>query len=125
MPISKSLTTTAEALCAQAKEVRGQGKLRYPNRLRKEVAACVAAMRLRGMTWDQCKELLGICKATLHSWNQGCNDAESQGPALVQVRIRPENNSECNQLLQIVTPSGYVLKGVDLAQAVQLLRELR
>lgn len=122
MSINKSLTETINVLRVKAEAIR-VSKQRYPESLRKEVSACVAMMRSEGANWDNCKDALGICKSTLHGWHQ---DASSETPssAMVQVKIRPENNSAASQSLRIETPNGHQLTGFDLAEAAQLLRAL-
>ena len=126
MPIKKSLTSTIRILRANAEGARAQGKVSYPESLRKEIVACLVVMRTEGVSWDQCNKALGICKATLHTWHRAASEP-SASTAMVPVKILNEKaaaSSRPSSTLRLIAPSGHELTGFDLAEAAQILRAL-
>ncbi len=122
MPINNSQTDTIALLRTKAEAVRASGQKRYPSALREEISTCVASLRRQGMAWDECKEALGICKATLYAWHR--ESQPSATAAMVPVKIRSDKKSEASDSLRVVTPNGFELSGIGLAQAAELLRTL-
>ena len=123
MPVSKESKRIAGRLRRKAAALRESGQVRYPKPLKKEIVACVAGLRAEGVGWDQCKEILGICKATIYAWHREAVPGKPRA-AMVQVKIRTEIEPSSSGSLTLVTPNGLALAGFDLAEAVQLLRVL-
>jgi hypothetical protein len=122
MPLKTSLEATAEALRQQAAALREAGQHRYPEQLRRDIADCLAQLRHSGVSWHECKERLGICKASLAAWSKNYSSAPET--AMVRVAVRPDAREKPSSGLVLQTPNGNRLSGFDLAEAAQLLRAL-
>lgn len=124
MSLSKSLAATVSNLRSKVEAARSSGIARnYPPGLRSEVTTCLGTMRAEGVAWEQCKEALGICKATLYSWHREAS-ASSESTAMVPVKLRNDKAATTSGGLRLITPGGHQLVGLDLNQAAQLLRAL-
>ncbi len=123
MPVSKESKRIAARLRRKVAALRESGEVRYPKPLKMEIVACVARLRAEGVAWDQCREILGICKATIYTWHREAVVAQP-GAAMVPVRVRTETGPSSGGSLALVTPNGLTLSGFDLAEAAQLLRVL-
>lgn len=120
--MNKSLEKVAGALRAEAAAFRESGQHRYSEPFRAKVVACLLTLREAGASWDECKEQLGICKATLHNWFK---NSSTSSTAMVRVRVKPDaSQGVANRGLVLQTPNGNQLSGFDLAEAAQLLRAL-
>lgn len=120
--MNKSLEKVADALRAEAAAFRESGQHRYSEPFRAKAVACLLTLREAGASWDECKEQLGICKATLHAWFKNSSILST---AMIRVKVKADvlpTNSTLVLVLQ--TPNGNQLSGFDLADAAQLLRAL-
>jgi len=109
------------ALRARAESVRAS-RQRYPEKLRTEIVDCLSALRAAGACWNECKERLGVCKATLRAWRKNSSSVESS--AIVRVKVTQEASPAACAALVLRTPNGNQLSGFNLADAVELLRVL-
>ena len=122
-----------------------QRRFRVPHELRPRLLAAVQARRQRGGTLRPLALRLGIPLTTLAGWLQSEAPRSAPAGSLVSrdrdpppaAALRPvlllspgdapdgSPDSAPAPSLSLRSPSGYVLQGLSLAQAVQLLRSLR
>lgn len=106
-----------------AKHEKGRGK-RYPVELKARLVAYATRRRAAGARFATIGEELGLGYETVRQW---CTDAE-RGSALAAAptRVVPvEVVAEGRSAIAIVSPSGFRLEGLDMAEAVAALRALR
>jgi len=87
--------------------------------LRREVSAAASQALSSGWTRIQVSEVLGISQPTLARWLEG-----SDGPwrAVSVVPEREEARAdEVQRDVRVVSPSGWVIEGLDLASAVDIV----
>ena len=105
------------------KHEKGRGK-RYPIELKAKLVAYAKQRRAAGADFATIGEELGLRHKTVRQW---CSEAE-RGSALAAVPTRAvpvEVVAEGRSSLAIVSPSGFRLEGLDMAEAVAALRALR
>lgn len=97
---------------------RGRGK-RYPVELKARATAYAKRRHDAGASYAVIAEELGLGFETVRRW---CIDAEPTPPrsALVPVEVVTESRTP----IAIVSPSGFRLEGLDVAEAVAALRAL-
>ena len=95
---------------------RGRGR-RYPAALRERIECYVSARRNFGLSWDSLSEELGVPAKTLIRW---LSDADREATALVPVEV-VDAVAEA-RTVAVVSPSGWRLEGLDVAEAVAVLR---
>jgi hypothetical protein len=83
--------------------------------LKARISAWIRAQRAEGRTVAELAAELGIASGTVLRW--------SNGPvtAIVPVRVVPD---ETPSTIAVVSPSGFRVEGLSLADAVRVLREL-
>jgi hypothetical protein len=94
----------------------GRGK-RYPTDLRRRVVAWAQRRHGQGASWKTIKAELGQEFDTVRRW---CL-AEGTSRALVPVRIVPASVA---RTVSVVSPTGFRIEGLAIAEAAALLREL-
>ena len=94
---------------------RGRGK-RVPGELRERVTAYARKRRQGGASLAQLAQETGLSQETLRRW---CSEAA--GTALVPVHVVADAAS---RPVVVVSPSGYRLEGLELDEAVAVLRAL-
>jgi hypothetical protein len=95
----------------------GRGR-RYPTELRQRVVAWAKQRHVEGASWETIKEELGQKFDTVRRW---CLAAGSSR-ALVPVRVVARRTEP--RLVSVVSPGGFRIDGVTMAEAAALLREL-
>jgi hypothetical protein len=95
----------------------GRGK-RYPTELRQRVVAWATRRHAQGASWQTIKAELGQRFDTVRRW---CLSAGSSR-ALARVRVVAERAEP--RLVSVVSPAGFRIDGVTMAEAAALLREL-
>lgn len=112
---------------ALRREVRKHGKRRgkrYPAGLKVRLVTHALRRRADGVPLAMIGEELGLAYETVRRW---CMDAEpgsapvKSRSAVVPVEVVVERRSS----LAVVSPSGFRLEGLDVAEAVAVLRALR
>jgi hypothetical protein len=102
---------------------RGVGR-RYPADLRQRITAYARARRADGASWATiASEIGGPPSQTLMRWCADDVEVESAG-ALVPVEIIAPMTPAPAAVIAIVSPTGWRLEGLELADAVALLRAL-
>lgn len=86
-----------------------------PAELRRRVSAWLVAERDRGRSTRELAAELGIARGTITRWTRA--DAR----ALVPVEVVSE---PMERVVRVVSPAGFAVEGVTLAEAAALLREL-
>jgi transposase-like protein len=104
---------------------RGPGK-RYPAELKARLAEYARRRRAAGANFARISEDLGVSYDTVCRW---CTSREAEQGSALAARARSlvpvEIVAEGRSPIAIVSPSGFRLEGLDLAEAVAALRELR
>jgi transposase-like protein len=100
---------------------KGRGR-RYPEQLRKRVVAWSLARHESGESWEQITRELGRRGDTIRRWCTERPDPSSSSRAMVPVRVVPDAHS--GRALTVVSPAGFRVDGLTLAEAAALLREL-
>jgi hypothetical protein len=101
---------------ALARRERGRGK-RYTPSLKARIAAAAGELRRRGQGWQAIGQFFGIPHETVRRFS-----GASTTPALVPVEIV---DVPADSTLTLVSPEGYRIEGLAIADAVELLRRLR
>jgi hypothetical protein len=83
--------------------------------LRARVAAWLVAQRATGRSISELAAELGLAVGTVTRW---CSNSR----AMVRVRVVPETKPL--RTVRVVSPSGFWIDGVTVAEAAALLREL-
>jgi hypothetical protein len=83
--------------------------------LKARARAWIAEQRARGRRVADIAAELGVAPGTVHRWSEG------GVRAIVPVRVVPD---EAPSVVAIVSPSGFRIEGIALADAVRVLREL-
>ncbi len=94
---------------------RGRSSWRYSREAREQALAFCRLERRRGESFTAIAEQLQISTLTLSRWLD-----EPALPAFQEVRILEAPTSS----LRVVLPSGLVIEGLDLAQAIELAKLL-
>jgi transposase-like protein len=94
---------------------------RYPERLRQEAVAVLEHRQKRGEGLRSTARLLGLTAETLRYW---CRQQRNGGLRPVQVAAEAPRPAEDPSRLILVTPGGYRVEGLALAQVVELVRVL-
>ena len=98
---------------------RGRGR-RYPASLRERIERYVTARREFGYSWDSLSAELGIPAETMRRWQQ--DSRGETGATLVPVEVVDAVVAE--RTVAVVSPSGWRLEGLGVAEAVAVLRAL-
>jgi transposase-like protein len=109
---------------AQRRGERERGAPRYPQQMRDFAVAHARAVRAGGGSVSSAARELGISEMTLSSWLRA-----ARGPGrLREVRVRPEpagpRTPPSAPSLEVMAPSGHVVRGLSVQQAAELLRAL-
>lgn len=97
---------------------RQRGRL-FPEPLRGRLVAAARELRERGETNAEISTLLGISKETARRMA-----TEVNGAALVPVEIGAAPVASGDAALTVVSPTGWRVEGLELDEAVALLRAL-
>ena len=98
---------------------RGPGRW-YPPTLRERITIWTRRRRGAGISWHKLADELGMSWRTLVRWTSP-RRAPRPSPALVPVEVIGEHS---DRSLALVTPRGFRIEGVTLADAIALVREL-
>ena len=95
---------------------RGRGK-RYPKELRALAIAWARVRREEGVTWRRVAERIGLRTETVRRWC--ASEAEPRAtPGLVPVEVVATDR------VAVVSPTGWRLEGLSVADAARLVRSL-
>jgi len=114
------MSERAEEYRAKLDELRGQGNGRWraPTGLRDEIAAWAVSRREAGQSAGSIAGAIGLSESTLAKW---MSKREESGGLR---RVRVEEEVTGSGALVVVTPDGFRLEGLNLDQAVNVLRRL-
>jgi len=116
---------TVESFRAEVVRRRGQrrrGAPRYTEELRAFAVAFGRAGLSQGRSVTASAAALGISDPTLREWMGRAAAAPST--ALRSVVVKSKSTTPMSAALTLVSPSGYRLRGLDVASAAALLRVL-
>lgn len=106
-----------------ARHERGRGK-RYDAGLKARVIAFANARRADGETFDTVAASLGLAQTTIQRWCGGVRvEDEEACSALLPVVVL--ESARTTNTVTLVSPSGFRLEGLELTDAVSMLRALR
>lgn len=108
------------AVAARNRGVGGGGRRYFGTELRARAVALARAARRSDRSWEEIAAELGVTATLLQKW---CRGAVS--PAFVRVEIEESASGVASGGLRLVSPAGYVVEGLDVASAAELLRRLR
>ena len=102
------------------------GQRRWPEDLKAAIMAYAARRRTEGESDNAIAQRLGLYQSTLSRWRR---EAERAGERFRPVAIVPSLEAETLLAspagsLQLITPAGYRVEGLDLDTLVTLLRSL-
>jgi len=97
---------------------RGGGRWRTPAGLRDEIRAWALSMREAGHSTVSIAEAIQLSESTLSKWM-----SRREGGGRLR-RVRVEDETRVQELLAVVTPGGFRLEGLNVDQAVNVLRRL-
>lgn len=100
-----------------ARRERGRGK-RYTARLKEKVAVAANELRRRGRSWQRIGRFLGIPHETVRRFASA-----GLPPALVPVEVAEPEPTAGGMVL--VSPEGYRIERLGVADVVEILRRLR
>jgi hypothetical protein len=116
--------TSLEKRAKQA--VAGLGRrgrtTRIPEDVREKVLAYAEEQRRHGVTWQEIAKVVGLSATVLTRWRSGRRPATGK---VVPVSVRDDGTGDAVTDIAVVTPAGYRLEGISLAEAVDVLRALR
>lgn len=107
----------AQGLRAELDAHRATGAFRYPAQLRERVGGWVAEQRRQGVTQRCLEETLGMKWNTLGRWSA------REDPASATMKMLPVGVMSAGTPV-LVTPSGYQIEGLSVAELVTVLRAL-
>lgn len=108
------------ALAASNRGVGAGGRRRFGAELRARAVALAGAARRRGRGWDEIAAELGVSATLLQKWCRGASP-----PAFVRVEVAEAAAATASGGLRLLSPAGYVVEGLDVVSAAELLRRLR
>lgn len=93
---------------------------RYPPGMKESILKFIDHARDAGMTLNECCRRLGLSPKQLSNWRASARAAQTQ--ALVPVRVVDDRSKD--QQLAFVSPGGFRIEGITMAQAIELMRAL-
>ncbi len=99
-------------------------KRQYPEELRKKILDWVARSKEEGKNERECAEVLDISRQrfiTWRSWRQPHVRQPREPKALVAVEVREDAAAPLGPIA-FVTPSGFRVEGLTIAEAMSMLR---
>ena len=112
----KHLTAKIDELKARAKT---RDTMRYPSAFKDDAVELVSELSEHGWTQQAISEALEIPWGTLNRWR----DAATPGEAQVE-SFRPVTLSEPEKQPALVSPSGWRIEGLSVAQLIEVARRL-
>lgn len=109
--------------------IAGLGRHRtqpLPQGLHAEVKRYAALRRRAGASWRTIAESVGVSASALQRWGAGEGRLGAQ-PGLRRVRVRGEGapgKAIATAPLVLISPSGFRVEGLGVAQALEMLRGL-
>lgn len=97
---------------------RGRGR-RYPTELRERIGAYAISRRAEGATWATISDELEVPWETLRRWSVGTRSAAAMVPVEVV-----SSSVVAEPVVAVVSPTGWRLEGLDVREAVAVLRAL-
>jgi transposase-like protein len=95
---------------------------RYPRGMKELILAFIERAKDAGMSVNECCRRLGVSSKQLSNWRAASRAAQTK--ALVAVQVADEREGEATDALAFVTPNGFRVEGVTVAQAIELMRAL-
>jgi len=103
-----------------ARRDRGRG-LQYPQSLRDRVARWARGRRQRGAGWRELAAEIGIAAESLRRWAT----RDEAATALVPIRVVDETEGvDAEPCLRLITPAGYRVEGLTVAEVIVVVRSL-
>lgn len=118
--MEKRIQRVRHELSRVARGTPGRSR-RYPAELRQEAVAVLEARLDQGGDLRSTARLLGVAAETLRYWSR---QQGRRGLRPVRVATVAPAAEEEQGRLSLVTPQGYRIEGLALAQAVELVRVL-
>lgn len=99
---------------------------RLPEAIRRRVLTVVERGRQAGVSWHQLAAGVNLSVSTLHRWQATASGRHHREPVVVPVTIQaaPSAPRPPVSALVLVTASGHRLEGLQVAEAVTVLRAL-
>lgn len=97
---------------------RGRGR-RYPAALRARIASYAAKRRAEGETWASLRDELGVPWETLRRWS-----IDGPRASVVPVEVIAPSPDRGDEVVAVVSPTGWRLEGLAVRDAVAVLRAL-
>lgn len=119
-----TLSEEANRLRLEIVRLGDPAKRQYPEELRKKILDWVARSKEAGMNERECADLLDISRQrfiTWRSWRQPRARQPRDTKALVAVEVRSDAAAPLGPLT-FVTPSGFRIEGLTIAEAMSMLR---
>ena len=102
----------------------GRG-VRYPQALRRIAVDYAQEARHRGHSRRGCAENLGVSDVTLSRWIEEAGLPVPEFGETAPLREVVLTDSRLGRSLSLVTPEGFRVEGLDVAELAELLRALR
>jgi hypothetical protein len=110
-------------IASEVAKLRPDKRRRYTDELRGRILDWVDRATRSGMTEPECSKLLRVKTWRFVTWRRALARAAGDAPlALVPITVTP--SPVVASAVALVTPSGYRLEGLTLAQVVALLQEV-
>jgi len=110
-----------------SRALRGQTE-RLPDVIRERVLEYVAEGRAEGTSWNALSKAVGLSAKTLQRWQaNGLNGVAPNGTrALVPVTVDTERTVFALEAVRVVlhSPKGWRIEGLDVDEAIEVLRAL-
>lgn len=111
---------TTESICAQVARTRPRSPTQgFPAEVRARVGAWARAQREAGVSFESMATLLRVNPSTVREWAQRASTS-----TFLPVQIEAEPCHAPTAPPTLVSPRGYRVEGLDLAQLVSLLERL-
>jgi hypothetical protein len=113
-------------IASEVAKLRPDKRRRYTDELRGRILDWVDRATRGGITEPECSKLLRVKTWRFVTWRRALAREAGDAPAplaLVPITVTP-SPAAAPSAVAFVTPSGYRLEGLTLAQAVALLQEV-
>ena len=112
----------AEKLRRELETVTSRQGPCFPRDLKERVARWIVEQRASGVTAAELATTLGLAAGTVLRWSRDIGAAPARSRALVPVVVVPDAGAA--RTVSVVSPSGFRIEGVSIAEAAALLKAL-